>query len=343
MKSILFFSGLLLSLITLSTSGCKGKGNNEFQPTLADSIDVFVKLGPNKNSNSGINTYGMNSIHGNTIKYRFNPERSNIDSFNIYVDFDFTILELHPRITANLLSFIHYEMLEWGFINESDTITPFTIKEMTDKGFSQADIVKKALNWEKQLFIKEIPLIMEWETKFFMEFEIYPVFLNEEFVTYKKYAYYYTGGAHGNYSVFLQTYNLKTGESVDLDDFFIPENLDKVRELVAYHMAVMYSTDNKNINEYLDSLNKWKGLTDIRRIMGVISDKNPDRITLKNYPINDPGIHGAGLVFTYEKYHLTPGICGCPTILIPFDEIRDCLKEPFCNYHSDLNEFEIYQ
>lgn len=338
-KSILLFGGFLLLLISFVPSGCNSA--SELQNTLADSIDVYMQLKPNEEWDSGRHTYGKDSIVGNSIKYRLTT-----DSSDIYVDFNLTILELHPRITANLLSFIHGEMLDWGFINESDTIPPFTTKKMTDKGYSQSDIVKKALDWEGERFYHQLPLIFEYgERGYNLDIETYPVFLNENYVTYKKYAYYYTGGAHGNYSICLHTYNLKTGESVDLEDIVIPKKLNKVRERVAYHMAAeypIYSSVN-SIEAYLDSLNRWKGLTDLSVIFGFKKENEIEQISLKNYPINDPGIHSAGLVFTYEKYHLTPGICGCPTILISFDEIRDCLKEPFCNYHSDLNEFEIYQ
>ena len=85
------------------------------------------------------------------------------DSSYIYTTFDITLLELHPRITSNLLSFIHNEMLNWGFINKGDTIVPFGIKELTDKGLSQIDIIKKVMDWERDLYYKEIPSVMEDE------------------------------------------------------------------------------------------------------------------------------------------------------------------------------------
>ena len=339
MKKLLFFPVVvLLILITWTFSGCNG--NTKLQVLPSDSIDVYARLKPNENWISCRHTYGNDSIIGYTIKYRLATDTS-----NVFVDFDITTLELHPRITANLLSFIHNEMLTQGFINECDTIVPFGITEMTDKGFTQNDIVRKALDWESDLYYSELPCIMEDSFGFELDIEIYPVFLNEDYVTYKKYSYYYTGGAHGNYSSFLQTFNRKTGESVDLEDIIIPEKMDDVREKVALHMAANYPIYSSiaTMEEYLDSLNRWKGLTDIGVIMGVTKEEYRERITLKNYPLNDPGVHGAGLVFTYEKYHLTPGCDGCPTILVTFDEIKGCLKEPFCNYYADVNGFERYK
>lgn len=331
---------LILSLIiSIFSLGCSN--HQGVQDFLSDSIDVYTHLKPNDEWYCGRHTYGKDSIVGNTINYRLAT-----DSKRIGVDIDITILELHPRITANLLSFIHGEFLEHGFINEGDTIAPFGIKEKSDNGFNQSEIIHLVLDWEGERFYHELPQILEYgESGYNLEIKIYPVFLNENYVTYKKYTYYYTGGAHGNYSSFLQTYNRRTGESVDLDDIFIPEKLDKVRERVAYHMAAkypIYSTVN-SIEAYLDSLNRWKGLTDLSEIFGIKKENDREQITLNNYPINDPGLHGAGLVFTYEKYHLTPGCDGCPVILLTYDEISDCLKEPFNRYHSILDEFEKYQ
>lgn len=333
---IIFCFILILSLFI---QGCNNNCDIHVFPS--DSVDVYSHLKPNDEWYSGRHTYGEDSIIGNTIKYRLST-----DSVRIGVDIDITILELHPRITANLLSFIHGEMMDHGFINEGDTIVPFGIKEKSDSGFTQSEIVHMTLDWEGERFYHELPQILEFgERGYNLAIELYPVFLNENYVTYKKYSYYYTGGAHGNYTSFLQTYNRQTGESVDLEDIIIPEKLDKVREQVASHMAAKYPiySSVSSVEEYLDSLNRWKGLTDISVVMGFEKGNERKQITLKNYPINDPGIHGAGLVFTYEKYHLTPGCDGCPTILLTFDEIRDCLKEPFNKYNSDLERFEKFK
>lgn len=328
MKKLLFFPVvLLLILITWSVSGCNGNTQLQVMPT--DSIDVYARLKPNEDFISGRHTYGKDSVVGHTIKYRLTTDTSNVS-----VNFDVTTLELHPRITANLLSFVHNEMLTQGFINEGDSIVPFDVDEMTAKGLTQSDIAKKVLYLESGLYYKELPNILKYSVGFELYIEVYPVFLNEDYVTYKKYSYSYTGGAHGNYSSFLQTYNRKTGESVDLEDIIIPEKIDDVREKVATHMAANYPIcpSVATVEEYLDSLNQWKGITE-----------NPELITLKNYPLSAPGVHGAGLVFAYERYLLAPGSEGCPVVLIPFDEIRDCLKEPFCNYHADIDEFERYK
>lgn len=330
---ILFIPVTILLLIVFKACNLKSTETplSEFP---ADSIDVYSPLRPNENWVVGKHTYGIDSIIGNTMTYRMAS-----DSSGIYVKFDITLLELHPKITSNLLSFSHYELLNSGFINEADTVPPFNIKELADNGTSQQDIVRRVLDWESESYYKELPKILTYGTGFNIEIEIYPVYLDADYVTYQKYSYYYTGGAHANYSLFLQTYNRNTGESVNLEDIIRPEKMNKLRKHVVSHMASKYPiySDVKSVEAYLDSLNSWKGLTDISVVMGLKKAKDRTKITIENYPLNDPGIHEAGLVITYEKYHLTPGCEGCPTILIPFDEIRDCLKEPFCNYMTDAS------
>lgn len=236
---------IALSLIlTVFSQGCNDHHCNDHHiiPDFpSDSIDVYVPLKPNEECYSGRRTYGEDSIIGNSIKYRLAT-----DSNNVSVDIDITILELHPRITASLLSFIHRELIDHSFINGSDTIAPFSIKEKTDSGYAQSEIIHMALDWEGENFYNTLPDIFEYGyyNAYKLEIEIDPVFLNDRFITYKIYSYDYTGGAHGNYSTFLQTYDLKTGEPVDLEDIIIPDKLNKIRERVAYHMAAIYSTDS---------------------------------------------------------------------------------------------------
>jgi len=166
---------ILLLIMSVFTQGCGGHNNLQTFPS--DSINVYAPLKPNEEWFSGRHTYGEDSIIGNTITYKLST-----DSIRIGVDIDFTILELHPRITANLLSFIHGELIDHGFINEGDTIVPFGIKEKSDKGFTQTEIVHMALDWEGERFYSELPEILEYgENGYNMAIEIYPVFLNEDF------------------------------------------------------------------------------------------------------------------------------------------------------------------
>lgn len=334
MRNILIFPVITLAILIIES--CQhNPSHTPLKEFPSDSIDVFSPLNPNENWIGGRHTYGADSVIGNTMSYR-----TATDSDRVLMQIDVTLLELHPRITANLLSFIHGELLNCGFINRGDTTTPFGIKDMSDKGFTQQEILHKALDWESELFYTEVPNLMEWGNGYNISLEIYPVYIDEKYVTYKKESYYYTGGAHGNYSTFLQTFDRTTGMSINTEDLIRPEKIDELREHIVLHMASnypIYSSVN-SVEAYLDSLNRWKGLTNLSSRMGLKKVGELDEITVKNFPINDPGVHEAGLVITYEKYHLTPGCDGCPVILLPFDEIRECLKTPFRNYKTDTSK-----
>lgn len=334
MKKLLLIPALLFLLLLINCAQ-SGTDTSIVQIMPSDSIDVSARLKPNEDYIVCRHTYGKDSIVGNQIIYRLAT-----DSSSIFVDFDITTLELHPAITANLLSFIHSELLSWNFIDSCDTITPFDIKELTTNGLTQNEIVRKALDRESDLFYNELPTIIDYGPRGYeMSIEIYPIFLNEDYVTYRKYYYAYTGGAHGNYATYFQTFNRKTGKIVNLDDIIKPDKMDCLRQRVAYHMAANYPIYSPvtDLDSYIDSLNRWLGLTDL----GTASSVNTQEpISLKNYPMNLPGVHGAGLLFYYERYALAPGVCGCPIVLVTYDEIRDCLKEPFCNYYADISEFK---
>ena len=62
------------------------------------------------------------------------------------------------------------------------------------------------------------------------------------------------------------------------------------------------------------------------------TENESKKITLKNYPLENPAISSKGLVFCYERYELAPGVDGSPVVVLPYDEVRDCLKPPFNGY-----------
>ena len=331
---LLFITGILFSI----ASGCK-ENNTYFLPIqrhASDTIDVYVPLKPNEGWSSGRHTYGKDSVLGHSIEYRLTT-----DSNDIYINYDITILELNPKITSNLLSFLHGITLEWGFINEKDSLIPWTLEELIEDGLSQQQLARKILDWESENFKRQIPEIYEWGgLGFNLDINIYPVFMNEDYITYEKYAYYYTGGAHGNYTSYLQTYSLKTGESVELEDMVEPGKIDKFRRKVIEHMASSYPIYGNvtSLQQYLDTLNHWLGRVNLGVTLGVTKKEDLNRITEQNYPLNNPGINETGLVLTYEKYELTPGINGVPVIVLTYDEIRDCLKAPFNQYKTIFPE-----
>lgn len=327
MKTPLIPVAAVLLLIAAFTISCNEKP--VLKTYASDTIDVYRRLSPNENWISSSNTYGINHVAGHSNTYRITT-----DSNNVYVDFDVTLLELHPKITANLLSFMHWTMLHYGFADEKDTVPPFDVYEMTNEGAEQYEIAHRMMDWESELFYEILPKI-EGERGYNLDVKIYPVFLNDDYVTYRKYAYYYTGGAHGNYTSLLQTFRLDTGETLDLPDFVNPEYYKELRKIVASHMASSHPIYDgiTSVDQYLDSLNRWRSETDFWAFTRDDDDES-DRITLENYPMTDPGIDETGLVFTYDKYALTPGSEGCPVIVVTYDEVRKYLMPAFKNYKT---------
>lgn len=327
MKHLPFF---LISLILLCTLGCgsKHQSTEQIKPFASDTMNISQELHATDSIN-GIYYYG--DVKGYKIHNRLNT-----DSANVYVDYDITIMELSHNITTTLASFIHYNLLDYGFVNDSDTIPPFSMKEFApDYKRSQKENIEKMLGWSEECFKANADSIFEYSTDYNIEFSIHPVWLNDNYVTYFVFEYHYLGGMHGNYETYLHTFDKESGQTVNLNDIVKPDSIAKVRRLVAEHMASQNHFDNMKIptlQNYLDSLNSWKNKTDIANYLNYGSPKDKYNITADDYPINDPGLNNTGLVFTYSKYHLTPGFEGCPVVVLTYDEVRDCLKEPFCNY-----------
>lgn len=315
------FPIFLISLILLCAFGC---GSN-IKPFASDTMNISQELHATDSIN-GIYYYG--DVKGYKIQNRLNT-----DSANVYVDYDITILELNPNITTTLASFVHFNLLDYGFVNDSDTIPPFSMKEFDpDYKRSQKENMEKMLGWSEECFKANADSIFEYSTDYNIKFSIHPVWINENYVTYFVFEYHYTGGAHGNYETYLHTFDRKSGKTINLDDIVKPYKISKIRRLVAEHMASQNHFDNMKIptlQNYLDSLNSWKNTI---YSFGSSSPKDYCHITINDYPLNDPGLNNAGLVFTYSKYHLTPGCEGCPVVVLTYDEVRDCLKESFCNY-----------
>lgn len=304
----------------------------------SDSIDVEMPLKPNEDGCSQFHTYGTDSIEGTDIHYRMAT-----DSNRISVELNINTLELSHKITTHLLECLHYTLYHNGFVDDGGNVITYRVKKLAEKGLLQAEIVKDILDWESELFYKKLPTIIDYDERaFYISMSVKPVFLNEDYVTYSFISYAYTGGMHGNGVSYLQSFDRKTGKFIELDDLVKPEKIEKLRKRVVLHMASMYPiySDCSTVDNYLQGLNKWLGLIDVSVLMGAKKADDRELISLENYPLNDPGIHGAGLVFSYEKYHVTPGADGCPQVVLTFDEIRDCLKEPLCNYRSDISEFK---
>lgn len=284
-----------------------GCGDHQaIQDLPSDSIHVFAHLKSNDNSTGSRHTYGKDSIVGNTIKQRILT-----DSINIGMDINLTILELNPKITANLLAFIYEELYYPGLLEEADSILPSSTSNKLRSECTQYETVHMFLDWEYNQFFD--CLTLEYKntndrTEYNYEIEVYPIFLNENYVTYKKYSYVHRDGVIPHERLHVHTFDRNTGEPIELNDIILPDKIKKKRERVAYHIANL---------DHIDS--------------PVCSSED--------FPINALGLHDSGLIFTFEQYDLSPGVYGCPVILLTTDEIRDCLKSEIYEQTIEKEEY----
>lgn len=321
-------SFLLLAALIFVIASC-ARSNEGLKAYSTDSLDISAPLIP-ENNLSDSSTY--KGIPVARIKDRFTT-----DSSEVYIDLNIQILDQNPNITDHLLSFAIRNLSESGFISTPDSLISSKFNLPDYRSESTQEILNKFSGFVSKEFYARLPEILGYGPGYNMSIIIYPVFLKDDYVTYYKYAYYYTGGAHGNDTKSLQTFNIKTGKALDVEDIILSDKYERFREAVVNHMAASYPIYEgiKTAKEYLDSLNNWRGST-LPAVSGEeITPDSKERITVKNFPIRAIGINDTGVVLSYEKYFLTPGVNGCPIIVIPYDEIRDCIKPPFNSFPSE--------
>ncbi len=336
MKSIFVLPLIILAALLCPALASADAGATTLPRFASDTIDVFRPLTPNRSSACCEPfTYGPDSVAAGKIALRHTTSAD-----NVYLDCKVTLLNLHPLIADYLLQYIHSGLLSNGFLSLQDSLPlscpppmPATCcPSLALTPDSQSATMQAALEQDFALFDAQLPLIDEYAGYggYLFEAEIEPVFLSSDYVTYKLYYYCYTGGAHGNYSAILQTFNRATGLPISLADVIIPEMEPSLRRALVSHMASAYPVYEPvgSLEGYLADLNSW--------LRGPVFDDLPESsaygdfqpITSSNFPIAGLAICDAGLVFTYEKYLLTPGACGCPVVVLTFSEVADCLSGP---------------
>ena len=329
MKGIRFIFAVGVFIVILACSSCRSNRPNSIaiEKFPIDTMDVYKSLIP------GDSLKLSKSFQGIPVAY--SNDRFVTNDSNVFLEMEIVVLDQNPKIISNLLSFAALKLSDTGFIHTPDSLFLEKYNDLAHKDDSPQTILNKFSSSVKEEFYDEISTILNYGCAFNINIEIYPVFLTEDYVTYCKSAYSYTGGAHGNYSRYLQSYDIKTGEAVSLEEVIKPDKMKDFREVVVKHMAYSYPIYDglKTVEEYLDSLNNWLGNTNLRDSSGSVSSEDVKKITLDNYPLNNPGLTKEGLVINYEKYFLTPGSDGCPTIVIAYDEIGDCLS---INYQAEI-------
>lgn len=300
--------------ITLFMISC----NHERQvvPYETDIDEIFKPLEPEEESDSPqYLTFGKDKIHGFIFDFEI-PS----DSTEVYIFFEnFTVMNVNPKINQSLFEFIQDGLAEYGFVNDSVSLPEKAYSDLINQGSTFEEASATLLDEFKTEFTAQLENIYKISVPFNAYFRIYPIYLDENYVTYRQSAYFYTGGAHGINITCLNTYDLSSGNILTLEDIIKPEGLKDIHEEVAAHMAYAYPIYENitTVNQYIDSLNVW---------LDNFNETDQPQITMGNFPISDVAITKEGLVFVYQMYELTPGSDGCPVVLIPYKDIRSLLK-----------------
>lgn len=134
---------------------------------------------------------------------------------------------------------------------------------------------------------------------------------NKDVITYECTEYsYVNGAAHGNGDFRLITFNRHSGKPLEFKDYILPEKEMIVRRLLIEALAIELEFESADL--FLEfERNNWLMRNDL---------------TIKNFPIESVGMSRQGLVFSYSKYSIAPGASGCPSVVLPYSLIADCLK-----------------
>lgn len=305
----LFSPLILISLLVGITVGCNH--NRQVVPVEIDADEVYKPLVANDEDVPALISFGRDSIPGFIFDYEMSSDDPDI--FIYYQNL--TVLDINPSITQDILDFSLKELSEHGFITDSIFLNENVYKDLLSEGLYYKEAVTKIIDEEKDSFDSRFSTLESYSSAFNIYFKIYPVYLDDKYITYRLYSYCFTGGAHGITVSYLRTYDLATGKLQTLEDLIKPERITDLREEVAAQMAYAYPIyeDISTVDQYIDSLNVWLDNFD--------TQEEKDDITLKNFPLPDPALTNEGLAFVYQMYELTPGSDGCPLVVIPYKDI----------------------
>lgn len=291
-------------------------------PYETDPEKVFKALEPNEDDSPENLTFGKNNTPGFIFDNDFATDNS-----EIFVYFqNLTVLDINPNINQSIFEFILQQLSEGGFVSDSISISPNEFSGLQESGLTYSEAAGKILDMLDNDFASQFSIISSYQSPFNIYFQIYPVYMDDNLITYRQYSYTYTGGAHGITDSFLKSFDLKTGKELTLEDLVKPEGMATLHEEVAAHMAYSYPIFENihTVNEYVDSLNVW-----LDNFSGDESSDKSNKVTISNFPMPNPGVIEEGLAFIYQMYTMAPGSDGCPLVVIPYKDIKGCLYSQF--------------
>lgn len=150
---------------------------------------------------------------------------------------------------------------------------------------------------------------------------------SKDIVSYIFYIYTFTGGAHGNTTIVTKTFDIKTLNEISLDKVFLEEEdyLSKISEITKSQLK--------------ENLIPKEATTDSIKFS---EEWIEEGASLKKENYQKFILTPKHIVFYFEQYQVAPYSEGIQEVKIPFYEIDNLLKEPFCK-HKKVIKFNERQ
>ena len=175
------------------------------------------------------------------------------------------------------------------------------------------DTIYADLNDRIDAFIESYRNEIETDSEIFRDYK--PIYENNEFtsiafnsddiLSLEIIEYIFTGGAHGNSSISLASFNLRTGEKIKLDDIFYGNYKNVLNKAGEKIFREQYRADST------------QSLYD----QGYFGFENGFALN------NNFEIYAGGIEFQFNPYEAGAYALGAPEVFIPWSEIRDIIRD----------------
>ena len=154
---------------------------------------------------------------------------------------------------------------------------------------------------EAQEFFDQVP---DGATGYATEAKQRLINTSEPYLVVEEAAYYYTGGAHGNYGIGFYNFDQRTGQLLTLDDLFRPE----------YQATLEEVTEQYFKKKFLKA-----GMTNYSEAGFYFDD---DQFTMTD----NFAILPDSLLFVYNPYEIAPYAMGMSEVTVPKSALKSILK-----------------
>ncbi len=180
------------------------------------------------------------------------------------------------------------------------------------KGSMQGDNGYTDLNARMESFIEDYRNEIEADSEIYKDYK--PIYENNEFtsITFNSdnilsleiSEYLYTGGAHGNSSFALYSFNLENGEQINPDDIFMVDYKKELNKIGEKIFREHYQADPS------------QSLYD----QGFFGFEN-------GFALNENfDLYKGGIKFQFNPYEAGAYVLGAPEVFIPWSELRDIIR-----------------